>query len=117
MIFLIQKFILIIKFYQKYKEWKDGLPDMEWIKDFIPDPEKQKLITDNLNIAAKKLFAENGLFDSITKNANKTLEQFQEMLKERQKRSEGIQFSYSVYFNFCGWIVNNVYHRIAVYVR
>ncbi|KAJ6219154.1 hypothetical protein RDWZM_004966 [Blomia tropicalis] len=73
----------------KYKEWKDGLPDMEWIKDFIPDPEKQKLITDNLNIAAKKLFAENGLFDSITKNANKTLEQFQEMLKERQKRSEG----------------------------
>ncbi|KAI2807404.1 Dynamin-like 120 kDa protein, mitochondrial [Blomia tropicalis] len=76
----------------KYKEWKDGLPDMEWIKDFIPDPEKQKLITDNLNIAAKKLFAENGLFDSITKNANKTLEQFQEMLKERQKRSEELLF-------------------------
>lgn len=25
---------------QKYQEWKDGLPDMQWLEDIMPDNDK-----------------------------------------------------------------------------
>ena len=82
---------------QKYQEWKDGLPDFKWIKELIPDPEKQKVIKDNLNNARDKLLAEDGFFIALTRNANETIQQFREMLKERQKRNPGnITFVYII---------------------
>ena len=79
--------------YQKYQEWKDGLPDFKWIKDLIPDPEKQKVLKDNLDTVRDKLLAENGFFNALTRNANDTIKQFREMLKERQQRNSGNIFS------------------------
>lgn len=26
--------------YQKYQDWKDGLPDMKWLEDVMPDNDK-----------------------------------------------------------------------------
>lgn len=76
---------------QKYQEWKDGLPDFKWIKDLIPDPEKQNLeiIKDKLGSVRDKLMAEDGFFNALTRNANETIQQFREMLKERQERNQG----------------------------
>src|SRR5690606_33361177 len=72
---------------QKYQEWKDNLPDFKWIKDYIPDDEKQRVFKDSLLSLKARLSSEDGLFNQLSKNAQETIEQFREMLKARQSEN------------------------------
>jgi len=37
---LILIVITIMNHFQSYKQWKDALPDMSWLDDLLPPPEK-----------------------------------------------------------------------------
>lgn len=45
-------------YFQKYAEWKDGLPDMGWLNDLLPDNDKWDQFTTTL-ISAKEKIGDN----------------------------------------------------------
>lgn len=47
----------MFKFYifQKYVEWKDGLPDMGWLNELLPDEEQWGRFTSTLIDAKDKI--------------------------------------------------------------
>lgn len=40
---------------QKYSEWKDGLPDMGWLNELLPDNEQWDRFTTTLISAKEKI--------------------------------------------------------------
>lgn len=40
---------------QRYEEWKDGLPDMKWLEDILPDNPQWKQFYSNLASVSKSV--------------------------------------------------------------
>ncbi|KAH9392594.1 Dynamin-like 120 kDa protein, mitochondrial [Tyrophagus putrescentiae] len=69
------------------KNGRTVCPTLKWIRDMIPDEERQQSLKDNFESLRNRLLAEDGFFDGLTKNASETMSQFREMLKERRERA------------------------------
>lgn len=42
-------------FIKKYEDWKNGLPDMKWLDEIMPDQEKWPEFSKNLNLIKNSL--------------------------------------------------------------
>ncbi|KPM08176.1 dynamin-like protein 120 kDa protein, mitochondrial-like protein [Sarcoptes scabiei] len=70
----------------KYNEFKDKLPSFDWIKDLIPDPDKQSILRNSL-INLKEKISEAKILDSLALNAEETIKQFRELLQEKRNKA------------------------------
>lgn len=57
-------------FSQRYEEWKDGLPDMKWLDDVLPDNDQWN------NFSKKLLSIREAVRDSIEIGKKKLIEKF-----------------------------------------
>lgn len=54
---MFKQFLLIFTLFllKKYAEWKDGLPDMGWLNDLLPEKEQWDKFTTTLINAKEKI--------------------------------------------------------------
>lgn len=86
------------------------MPDLDWIKDYIPNPEQQQMIRDSIVSMKERLMDDDGIFSFLSKNAHETLEQFRTMLKERENRNEG-----DLVFRI--FIKRLIFYRVFIFAR